>query len=121
MTEGSDAWSYERRMLPRLRTAQEHAITAVRVRPGIEATLIDISSGGVAIDTSRRLIPGRFVHLQLVRPDAIVTVRGRVARTDVQWLTAGLIVYRCAVQFDHLLDLRHAVIQLSPPEPLTGA
>lgn len=75
----------------------------MRVRPGIQATLIDLAANGAALETERRLMPGRFVHIQLAGPRGAFTVRAKVLRNDVSYLTAGLIVYRCAVQFDRLL------------------
>lgn len=75
----------------------------LRVRPGIEATLIDLAANGAALETERRLLPGRFVHIHLAGPRGAFTVRARVLRNGVSYLTAGLIVYRCAVQFDRLL------------------
>lgn len=75
----------------------------MRVRPGIQATLIDLAANGAALETERRLMPGRFVHIQLAGPRGAFTVRAKVLRNGVSYLTAGLIVYRCAVQFDRLL------------------
>lgn len=89
----------------RLAAAGEHGISAVRVRPGIDAVLVDVSPGGVALDITTCLRPGRFVHVQLTCDRELVCVRGRVARNDVHQLTAGLVVYRCAVQFDHPLTI----------------
>lgn len=97
----------DRRKHARVRSRREHGITTIRVRPGIQATLVDLSSGGAALETERRLLPGRFVHVQLAGSNGIVTGRAKVVRTVVSCLTAGLIVYRCAVQFDRevLLEL----------------
>lgn len=75
----------------------------MRVRPGIQATLIDLAANGAALETERRLLPGRFVHIQMAGPRGAFTVRAKVLRNGVSHLTAGLIIYRCAVQFDRLL------------------
>jgi hypothetical protein len=75
----------------------------LRVRPGIQATLIDLAANRAALETERRLMPGRFVHIQLAGPRGAFTVRAKVLRNGVSHLSAGLIVYRCAVQFDRLL------------------
>ncbi|MGE3508815.1 MAG: PilZ domain-containing protein [Vicinamibacterales bacterium] len=90
----------ERRRSPRRASTGEDAIVAVRVRPGIDAAVIDISASGIALETERRLPPGRHVHVQLAYRASGVTLRGRVVRTAVVRLSAGQLVYRCAVQFD---------------------
>lgn len=90
----------ERRHDERVRDFERHRISAVKVRPGIQATLLDLSAGGAALETVHRLLPGRFVHVQFSHGGQGTTVRARVLRTEVSWLTAGIIAYRCAVQFD---------------------
>lgn len=91
--------SNERRHAPR-RPGREAGVGSVRVRPGIEARLVDVSAGGAALDTERRLLPGRFVHVQFRHDAGTASVRARVVRNEVAWLTACRVVYRCAVQFD---------------------
>lgn len=93
----------ERRRHRRGRSVREHGVALMRVRPGIQATLVDLSANGAALETERRLMPGRFVHIQLVGPRGVFTARAKVLRNGVSRLGAGLIVYRCAVQFDRLL------------------
>lgn len=93
----------ERRRHPRGRSVREHGVVTARVRPGIQTTLVDLSANGAALETERRLLPGRFVHIQLAGPRGAFTARAKVLRNAVSYLTAGLIVYRCAVQFDRLL------------------
>ena len=90
----------ERRNNARYVAAEVTGISAVRVRPGIEATLIDLGAGGLALETDRRLLPGRFVHVQLIDRGGTTTLRARVLRTDVVRLTAMVVIYRCAVVFD---------------------
>ena len=90
----------ERRGSPRYVAADVAGVLAVRVRPGIEATLVDLGAGGAVLETERRLLPGRFVHVQMIERNGITTVRARVLRTDVTRLTAMAVVYRCAIAFD---------------------
>lgn len=90
----------------------------IRVRPGIQAALLDVSASGAALETERRLLPGRFVHVQLAGIHGAVTVRARVLRNAVSCLSAGRIVYRCAVQFDRPLCLdRDGRLALESAEP----
>jgi hypothetical protein len=90
----------DRRGDERLTAGERPDLISVRVRPGITASLVDISRRGAALDTDRRLLPGRFVHVQFLIVSGGVTMRARVVRSVVAQLSAGRVVYRCAVQFD---------------------
>ena len=94
----------DRRQAPRRGSPHEHGVTAVRVRPGIHAHLIDVSAGGAQLETADRLMPGRCVHLQLMLDSGQVTVRARVLRNHVRHVAADRIGYRCGVRFDRLLQ-----------------
>jgi len=94
----------DRRQTPRRGSPHEHGVTAVRVRPGIHAHLVDMSAGGAQLEMADRLVPGRFVHLQLTLHSGQVTVRARVLRNDVRHVTADRIGYRCGVCFDRPLQ-----------------
>jgi hypothetical protein len=87
------------------RRPEEHGIWRVRVRPGQEVTLIDMSSGGVLVETSQRLLPGAKieVHLRRHANDAAEIVRGRVTRCAVVRLSSTAITYRGAIAFDRPL------------------
>ncbi|MGE3176198.1 MAG: PilZ domain-containing protein [Vicinamibacterales bacterium] len=90
----------DRRNAARRRSVAEHGVVSVRVRPAIDARLVDLSPGGARIDTAHRLVPGRYVHVQMVFPSGTTTVRGRVLRSEVTRLAADGVGYRCAVGFD---------------------
>lgn len=94
--------SLERRRARR-RRHNEHGIIAARVRPGIDVALIDVSADGALIETSRRLLPGTAVELQLETRQARAAVRGRVVRCSVSRLRASSVSYRGAVSFDRTL------------------
>jgi hypothetical protein len=93
----------ERRAAPRTRTVREHGIEQARIRPGREAAVIDVSAGGILIDTHHRLLPGTTIELQLSIGDACTAVRGRVLRSAVACLRHGRVLYRGAIAFDHPL------------------
>lgn len=82
-------------------------MVSVRVRPAVDARLIDLSSSGARLETVQRLVPGRFVHLQVTCPAGTTTVRGRVVRSEVCRLQAEQVGYSCALRFDR--HLRWAV------------
>lgn len=97
----------DRRQHARRRSVAEHGVVSVRVRPAIDARLIDLSSSGAQLETLHRLVPGRFVHLQVVCPSGTTTVRGRVVRSEISRLQAAGVSYRCGLRFDR--SLRWAV------------
>jgi hypothetical protein len=94
----------DRRHERRRYAAEEHGIVSVRVRPGIQARLLDVSASGALLETTQRLLPGRHVHVQLACPSLATTVRSRVIRCHVHRITAECIRYRCGVRFDRSLQ-----------------
>jgi len=94
----------ERRQARRHQTIAEHGIARARVRPGHDATLLDVSPGGALIETARRLLPGSFVELLLTDGARSATVRCQVLRCAVARLQPTAIAYRGAVGFDRDLS-----------------
>ena len=99
LTKGS-----ERRRARRHHRIDEHGIASVRVRPGHDVTLVDISAGGALIETDRRLLPGTSVEIHFSDGARSITVRSRVLRCAVARLRASAITYRGAVAFDRELS-----------------
>jgi hypothetical protein len=95
----------ERRSSPRRRTVAEHGIEAARVRPGREASVLNVSAGGMAIETLHRLLPGTTIELQLWLADRRTSIRGHVLRSTVASLRHGPVLYRGALAFDRPLAL----------------
>jgi hypothetical protein len=62
--------------------------------------LLDISAGGVLIETTHRLLPGTTVELQLDSLNGRDSARGQVTRCEVVSVRAGSISYRGAVSFE---------------------
>jgi len=90
----------ERRRTYRRQRPEEHGIVSTRVRPGHEATLVDVSAGGALIETSLRLLPGAAVELQVDTGTTRASVRGRVLRSAVVRVRASSVCYRGAIGFD---------------------
>jgi hypothetical protein len=90
----------ERRQTPRRVTPEAHGVVRVRIRPGHDASLLDISCGGAAIETTHRLLPGRMVELQLDLRHRRACARGRVARCTVVRVEADRLLYRAALCFE---------------------
>lgn len=97
------------------------SVVRVRVRPGIQATLIDMSPISAQLETGRRLIHGSFVHVQFLSDRGVTTVRARVVRNHVGTLSACLIRYRSAVRFDRRLSWHLTDEHVQSGEPGPGA
>jgi hypothetical protein len=104
MTTNS-AFERERRAAPRKHTLGEHGIKAARVRAGRDAAVVNVSAGGILIDTLHRLLPGTAIELQLSVGDERIEVRGRVVRSAVSGLGHGQVSYRGAIAFERALTI----------------
>jgi hypothetical protein len=93
----------ERRHAPRHRAVAEHGIRGARVRPGYDVAIVDVSARGALVETTRRLLPGALIDLQLEFGDGVKIVRGRVLRSAVSAVQPGALLYRAAVLFDRVL------------------
>ena len=93
----------ERRAAPRTHTLEEHGIKAVRVRAGQDAAVLNVSAGGIFIETLHRLLPGTTIELQLLFDADRAKVRGRVLRSAVSCLQHGQVSYRGAIAFERAL------------------
>jgi hypothetical protein len=93
----------DRRREPRRSGVHEHGIQSVRVRPGIDVRLLDVSAEGALIETAYRLLPGRRLDLQLSFATGTVAMRGSVLRCTVSHASVDRIAYRGALLFDRRL------------------
>lgn len=76
-------------------------ITSVRLRPGHEVRLIELSADSALVETSASLAPDRVVVLELRVRKQLVEARGRVVRGYVAGIDAGGEVrYRGIVSFE---------------------
>ena len=79
---------------------REHGIETAHVRRGVHIDIIDVSAGGVLVETRQRLLPGMPLDVHFERHRRTSTVRGRVLRCVVVRLTASDVCYRSAIAFD---------------------
>ena len=93
----------ERRRTRRHRTVEAHGISRVRVRPGHDAAVLDVSADGVLVETAYRLLPGSSVDLQIEAFTHRVAVRGRVLRCAVAAVRPWSVLYRAAILFEGAL------------------
>jgi PilZ domain-containing protein len=93
----------DRRGAIRTRAIASLGIIQARVRPGHEASVIDISPHGALIETALRLLPGRHIELQLERANHVMPIRGRVVRCRVVRVLPSQIVFHGAIGFEQPL------------------
>jgi hypothetical protein len=93
----------ERRRTARCATALTHGGVCVRIRPGHDVRLIDVSAGGVFVQNVVRLLPGHSVELLITTDERRAAVRGLVIRSVVSHVSRSAIWYRSAVAFEHLV------------------
>jgi hypothetical protein len=94
----------ERRVHRRLRAADLEWLRGARVKNGPEVTLVDLSSGGVLLDTGVQLKPGARVTLEIVGAGR-VEVTSEVLRCHIAALRDATAVYRGACAFVHPIEL----------------
>jgi len=109
VTPGTD-----RRQEARLQAADIARIDRVRLRPGREVRLVDLSSPGVALESRMALAPGTDVSLSFEGRGWRRTITARVGGCHVVVLdsTRGL-VYRSGLRLaeDVLVGMREVVTQ----------
>jgi len=93
----------ERRLTPRQHSAAEHGIVSARVRPGIDAAVVNVSAAGALIETSQRLLPGTSIEICFDQDKRLPAVRGKVLRCTVTHLLPDQVCYRGAIVFDRRL------------------
>jgi hypothetical protein len=108
----------ERRRWPRLRPSSVPFLRGVTLSQEIQVTAIDISRGGMLLETEVRLTPQMKIHLKLVTSDGVLNLEGSVLRSSISSL-AGVPKYQSAVVFEHpfhMLDDLSAETAADRPE-----
>ncbi len=103
MTMTMTLHTVERRLSQRRQSLEEHGIVSIRVRPGVDASIVDVSATGVLIETQRRLLPGTSIEIHFERDKRLAAIRGRVLRCAIVRLGPSSVCYRGAVLFDRHL------------------
>lgn len=98
-----DAEPSDRRVHPRLTLSALDWLNTVRLKYGPVVELIDLSPGGVQIETSSRLHPGAVVVVQISGTDGEVAVPSTVLRSQVSRV-APFAMYRSALSFKRTFD-----------------
>jgi len=93
----------ERRKMARRHHVEEHGIVQVRVRPGQDVALVNVSASGALVESAHQLRPGSLIEVHLMTAERRLAVRGRVLRCSVSRLWAACLWYRGAIGFEHHL------------------
>lgn len=91
---------FERRQAPRFDHLADRATVHVRIRPGYEAGLLNVSVSGALVEGPCRLMPGSTVDLQLTGGFERIALRGLVTRCTISRLCAASVWYCGALAFD---------------------
>ena len=71
-----------------------------RIRPGHQVRVVNLSSLGVLIESSRRLLPDTNVDLHLELRDVRHQTRARVVRCQVGGVTAHALIFHGALDVE---------------------
>jgi hypothetical protein len=105
----------ERRAHVRVRPDDLRVPLAARLRYGASMTILDVSAGGLLVETETALRPDSNMAVELVGPDSRdAQIAAQVLRCEVSTLRGGL-RYRAAFAFKRTFD--HPALAV-PPEPL---
>jgi len=89
-----------RRQYPRLKPASVPFLKSVAFNQGLEARVVNISRGGMLLETEVRLCPQMKILLKLVTSDGTIKMEGRILRSSIRSLT-GVPCYQSAIEFEH--------------------
>jgi hypothetical protein len=109
-----------RRQYPRLKPAAIPFLKSVAFNQGCEAQVVNISRGGILLETDVRLRPQMKILLKLVTSDGVVKMEGQILRSSIRSLS-GVPRYQSAIAFEHpfhMLDDLSAELEEQKPESL---
>ena len=95
----------DRRRAARRRAADLAGQLGIRLSPDVDATIVDISSSGVRLETSTRLQPGALIDLEVIGMEGSVVVGARLIRTETVDRDGPDVKYRAAAIFLREIDL----------------
>jgi hypothetical protein len=117
----------DQRVYPRLKPSAIPFLKSISFEKGLEAQVIDISRGGMLIETDIRLRPQMKLGINVTTTDGTIVLDGSVVRTFIVSLK-GAPRYQSAIGFDHpfhmLEDLSENTIEQaaeSRQEPVPAA
>ena len=102
----------DRRIHERLRTGDLEWLRGASVKYGAEVRVLNISAGGLLLETPQALKPNSSVVLELTGPDSPILVPSRVLRCRVASLS-DILTYEGACAFRRPLTLPELTMKLT--------
>ena len=90
-------------------------LSGIKLSWGLELGLLNISSTGVLVETTTKLLPGTAADLVLTGPETNLIVPARFVRSEVGHIDTLGVRYQAAAAFDSTLEL------LTPARPAPAA
>ena len=94
----------DQRRWPRLKPSSVPFLKSVTFNQGNEVQVIDISRGGMLLETDVRMRPQMKIHLKLVTSDGLIKLEGTVLRSSITSLK-GVPRYQSAIAFEHPFNM----------------
>lgn len=101
---GPPAGNAERRQASRRAPGRGEPLSRLRVRAGLELSVVDLSAAGALVESLARPLPGSYVDVRIDTGENHTVVRSRVVRAHVCHLEAHLVRYRVAIAFDRMVE-----------------
>jgi hypothetical protein len=116
-----DLLEANRRQYIRLKPAAVPFLKSVAFNQGFEAQVVNISRGGILLETDVRLRPQMKIFLKLVTTEGVIKMEGQIIRSSISSLN-GVPRYQSAIAFEHpfhMLDDLSAELEEQNQESLT--
>jgi hypothetical protein len=97
---------HERRQGSRWTPIATDPLSRVRLRLGRELSVINLSTSGVLVHGTTRLLPGTHVDVHVTASQGRVLIRARVIRCAVWDVAADVVQYRGALAFNTPVELQ---------------
>ena len=107
---------------PRFPASAVSSIKSVKLSPGEQVQLVNISRTGVLVEGRTRFVPGTRVTVVFDGGFAPPQIKGRIVRCQVSSIHDGSLRYQSGIQFDKKLETHPGDLKEALPEPtLAGA
>jgi hypothetical protein len=93
-----------RRQYLRLKPSAVPILKSVVFNQEFEAQVVNLSRGGMLLETDMRLRPQTKILLKLVTTDGVIKMEGLIIRSAISSLN-GIPRYKSAIAFDHPFDM----------------
>jgi hypothetical protein len=108
-----------KRQWPRLNPSDVPYLKRVTINQGTEAHVIDISRGGVLLETDVRLLPQAKIMLKVITTEGTFTITGSVLRSSIKALGKAP-TYQSAIVFENPLTLFEDLGKKEETQPNTA-